>query len=525
MLAYVYTMDPPKGPSSVVVAINEERAAVRHVEARRTGTCRFADRVAKISVLHFRHHVPVSYREKQQTCLATIVAYQHAEDCLTVIGMGVGTKFLREDILRKQQHQCGDDCSSEPYGERVRDMHAEVLARRAFRRYLTEAIGRLGRGRCATEPSRIEIIERDTSVQNTVFRLKKGVTLHFYCSSTPCGNSVVKKFGKMKKEVFREDYPSHCWPVEPHARMTGHSIPYGQFALLVKLDNRGTPIVGSDAADRKEIKNCLRQKSHQELPPKQAKWPVYSQLHWCPPGTTATWVGMGSLHTCSDKLARWNYLGLQGSLLCALFSSPMYVDTMIVGRKFSAMTCRRAVCCRMTEGFGNDHSINGIFRLQHPAIMGTSVYLDETGTIDMTEDRPVGQNVRFYSSMCYVSWLQERGHHVMECLDGDTGFSVVLEDGVFLDAKPSETTATRLSSISTLALVQRFLEIQRICMEHDKTCTKPILCPSTLTDLRELKMTWSSQYENAKHYLLQHHPIMRHWKTRCLDHKVSTTTN
>ena len=59
-----------------------------------------------------------------------------------MIGLGVGTKFLPESILRKEIEESEQEGASTTtrYGERVRDCHAEVLARRAFRWQITKEI-------------------------------------------------------------------------------------------------------------------------------------------------------------------------------------------------------------------------------------------------------------------------------------------------------------------------------------------------------------------------------------------------
>ena len=52
--------------------------------------------------------------------------------------------------------------------------------------------------------------------------------------------------------------------------------------------------------------------------------------------------------TCSDKIALWNAIGLQGALLTAIIE-PIYLITITVGRKFSQAHCQRALCCRLQD--------------------------------------------------------------------------------------------------------------------------------------------------------------------------------
>ena len=179
---------------------------VRHTEKRRTGTCSFADRVATLSIEQYCATIPKKFRESQkQTCLATILAHFRDADTLQVLALGVGTKFLPHALLQNGNVLV-----------RVRDCHAEVLAKRAFRRYLYEELqrdiiqfsGTSGNNKNASNDIR-SILERietptpdeseDTSERSPTLqcRLKDGVTVHMYCSSTPCGNATLKKFAKI----------------------------------------------------------------------------------------------------------------------------------------------------------------------------------------------------------------------------------------------------------------------------------------------------------------------------------------
>lgn len=511
-------MSGDDGTDDESAADRVQKPAVRHAEARRGGTCRFADRVAAASVAHYRRHVPIDFRRAQpQACLATVVAYDAAEDgggggAVTVLAMGVGTKFLRESVIRDQHRE-------RRYGERVRDCHAEVLARRAFRRHLTDAIlGDVRRpGAKTTTPTVPSILQRVETSPIVRYRLKPSVTLHMYCSSTPCGNSALKKFATMQKEVFLGHLDE--WPPTAHEPTPGHSIPLGQFALLVKKDNSAGTSKGSETA------TVL---PNRPLTLKQHAWPVHCRTDWCPAGTTPVWSSQGSLHTCSDKIARWNILGWQGSLLSSLLQQPLYVSSLTVGRKFSSACCRRAVCCRLVRKGGrvvvtttthppSPSAPNGAdgkdeeppqFRLHHPAVMGTSVYMDETGVVDTAD----GSEVRFHSPLSWASWLQFEGNHVVvECIDGSTGFASPLVSGV-----ESETIPSRLS---TADLVDSFMEVRRSIGDSLPTTTTTF--PVTLDELRSLKISVSCAYEQAKNGLLTQHPVLRDWKRRQKQHSTN----
>lgn len=126
--------------------------------------------------------------------MATLVAHFQDTQRLFVLSMGVGTKFLSESSLREEE-------ASSIYGRRVRDSHAEVLARRAFRRRLTLEILEDLKGKLPEEQTgdSKRILRRSTNqVQGSNgdrirYALREGVTLHMYTSSAPCGNATVSE--------------------------------------------------------------------------------------------------------------------------------------------------------------------------------------------------------------------------------------------------------------------------------------------------------------------------------------------
>lgn len=207
--------------------------SLRHAEKRRGGTCRFANRVARASLDAYARSVPPSHRErsKHQTCVAAVVACfrrspggdarggeagdadadadgdadggNDGRSRLQVMGLGAGTKFLPDAVLREEERRLEGNGDDACYGKRIRDCHAEVLARRAFRRrvaleMLADLRGDDADGGVGGGGGYAPILERaegrdgddgggDPKVKSRIrYRLRADVTLHFYASSAPC---------------------------------------------------------------------------------------------------------------------------------------------------------------------------------------------------------------------------------------------------------------------------------------------------------------------------------------------------
>lgn len=56
--------------------------------------------------------------------------------------------------------------------------------------------------------------------------------------------------------------------------------------------------------------------------------------------------------SCSDKLARWNVLGIQGCLLTQ-FVKPIYIETITIGDWFDEHALKRALNQRIQGIKGN----------------------------------------------------------------------------------------------------------------------------------------------------------------------------
>lgn len=315
---------------------------IRSAEADRTASCAFADKVTRCSLDFYTRHCPAELRASyKQTVVATILV--RAEDVtgrvtLQVVSMGVGTKVLPYAEVIEQRNRAEGSVL-------IRDCHAEILARRGFVRYLYDQLSSYNAhtptispdiSTCIFEPARTGILSR--------LKLKVGVTLHLYTSSQPCGNASIKRWAKCKPVQFNSSLSEYEYPPDPHARIqiTQAGRKEGQVAVLVKKNNHAVVDADVPAPMQFVPDTSLPALSSSVLPD-----PVLA-APYIPAGTALAGSTLGNVATCSDKIARWSALGLQGSLLTALIE-PVYLSTITVGRKFSKAHCERALCCRLQD--------------------------------------------------------------------------------------------------------------------------------------------------------------------------------
>uniref|UniRef100_A0A8C6TSG9 A to I editase domain-containing protein n=1 Tax=Neogobius melanostomus TaxID=47308 RepID=A0A8C6TSG9_9GOBI len=110
--------------------------------------------------------------------------------------------------------------------------------------------------------------------------------------------------------------------------------------------------------------------------------------------------------SCSDKILRWNVLGLQGALL-SHFLHPIYLKSITLGYLYSHGHLTRAVCCRLArDGETFAKSLPAPFRLNHPEVGRVSVY-DSTRHTGKTKESS-------------VNWSFP-DQHCVEVLDGTKG--------------------------------------------------------------------------------------------------------
>ncbi|XP_026140866.1 double-stranded RNA-specific adenosine deaminase [Carassius auratus] len=274
--------------------------------------------------------------------LATIVMRKGTDTLGTVVSLGTGNRCVKGEELSLR-------------GDTVNDCHAEIISRRGFIRFLYG-----------------ELIKHwESPGDETIFELaddgklkiKSDVTFHLYISTAPCGDGAL--FDKSCSEAAELDGSQHM-PLFENVK---------QGKLRTKVENgEGTiPVESSDIVP--------------------------------------TWDGIQHgerLRTmsCSDKILRWNVLGLQGALL-SHFIHPVYLRSITLGYLYSHGHLTRAVCCRLArDGDVFKKSLPANFTLNHPEVGRVSVY-DSTRHTGKTKESS-------------VNWSQP-DQFTVEVLDGTKG--------------------------------------------------------------------------------------------------------
>lgn len=216
-------------------------------------------------------------------------------------------------------------------------------------------------------------------------------------------------------------------PSQDHPKLSFHAVHEGQVAPLVKTWRRFRSI---DAARRAGLQIQKRKKKKKNSDNLVSIWKQTDDVvQYGPKGTTCApvWTGIGDTMTCSDKICKWNVLGVSGSVLSGLLC-PTYLTSITIGRKFNFAHCRRGLCCR-AERYATD-------TVHHPILMETRVPLDDGKLVE--ED----QCADFSDAKC-MSWV--RGDEDVTVLDGFTG-TALRRDGTD-DTAPATVSGACLSAL------------------------------------------------------------------------------
>ncbi|XP_004641343.1 double-stranded RNA-specific editase B2 [Octodon degus] len=245
----------------------------------------FADSVSQL----------VTQKFHELTIGLTSVHARHKALAGIVMTKGLDTRQAQVIVLSS-----GTKCISGEHisdqGLVVNDCHAEIVARRAFLHFLYAQLElHLSKRR---EDSERSIFVR---LKEGGYRLRENILFHLYVSTSPCGD----------------------------ARLNS---PYE---------------ITTDLNSSKHLVRKFRGHLRTKIESGEGTVPVRG------PSTVQTWDGilLGEqlvTMSCTDKIARWNVLGLQGALLCH-FIEPVYLHSIIVGSLHHTGHLSRVMSHRMED--------------------------------------------------------------------------------------------------------------------------------------------------------------------------------
>ncbi|CAG9795172.1 unnamed protein product [Diatraea saccharalis] len=223
--------------------------------------------------------------EKEWTVLSCVLQYDRITTTFEVVSLGTGSKCIGATKMSSA-------------GDILNDSHAEVIARRGFLVYLYDNM--------------MKALEKKESIflfENNKFKLKDNVEFVFYSSQMPCGDAAI-----MRKEIDEECLGQ---VITSSKRQANTDISYSELDVKKhKLDNYDIYRTGA---------KCL---PHSEQDTKSAG----ANYHLL--GKVRTKPGRGDRTlsvSCSDKIARWIHVGVQGALLDMLLLKSICFSSLIFG--------------------------------------------------------------------------------------------------------------------------------------------------------------------------------------------------
>ncbi|KFQ64063.1 Double-stranded RNA-specific adenosine deaminase, partial [Phaethon lepturus] len=246
--------------------------------------------------------------------LAAIIMRKGNKGLGVVVSIGTGNRCVKGEELSLK-------------GETVNDCHAEIISRRGFVRFLYSELMKY-------DPSNASSAEESIfePAGGKKLKIKSSVTFHLYVSTAPCGDGAL--FDKSCSDQASVVGQAQHQPLFENPK---------QGKLRTKVENgEGTiPVESSDIVP--------------------------------------TWDGIQHgerLRTmsCSDKILRWNILGLQGALL-SHFIEPVYLSSVTLGYLYSQGHLTRAICCRVArDGNVLQEKLRAPYHVNHPEVGRVSVY-------------------------------------------------------------------------------------------------------------------------------------------------------
>lgn len=252
------------------------------------------DKIAQISYEHFKS-LPKTGKptDKEWTVLSTIVQMNKKEnsDILTVVALGTGSKCIGRSKMSSN-------------GDILHDSHAEVVCRRGFLRYLyAQMFAALQNDSESIFTFNYEESHNKFTLGNK-FLLDEKITFHFFTTRVPCGDAAI-----FSKNSLNE---------VPNKKI--------KLDLDCRVNSSKSKLIDDNIGDiYRTGAKCLKGEDLKQ-----------SGENYHVTGVVRTKPGRGDPTlsvSCSDKLAKWCHLGIQGALLSLMLKKNIFLSTFTIAGK------------------------------------------------------------------------------------------------------------------------------------------------------------------------------------------------
>lgn len=279
-----------------------------------------ANKISELCLDFYNNNLPNAKRNlknSEWTILSAIVM-QRDDTSFEVVALGTGTKCIGANMLSAN-------------GDILNDFHAEVIARRAFIRFLLHQIHAV---KLRDEQSIFRTYDDDSKH----FKLKDNVKFHMFTTSTPCGDASIYATSDNPRDDDNDDC-NDCnenRTDEPDAKR------------IKMCNNLPDGFTGAKLMFDEDVEDIMEQ-TEGKIRIKPGKGDRTMSL------------------SCSDKILRWNFFGLQGCMLSTLID-PVYLESIVLcdGTSFNHVAMERAIWRRFSHA---DKLLQHPFKLNKPKVL------------------------------------------------------------------------------------------------------------------------------------------------------------